>query len=268
MLSAFALRFIYRARCWYERVWLGRPNRSLVRYLPFDFVIKANSNRGAHEADVLRYIRSHTTIPVPRVYWSAQDSDSTYTLMKRVDGSILEARWPRFDDIQRTRIVAQLRAYVGQLRDLQPTHSNSLAVCGLGNTPCNDGRVSSMPFGPFDDEAGFNDHLIRAAELYLADEILNDIRASMTDDHRICFTHGDLTPRNIIVRDDGTIAAVIDWEYAGWYPEYWETVKALYCTMVVKDDRWDKAVRDFIPGNYERELQIDKSLSDRMVGAF
>jgi thiamine kinase-like enzyme len=44
--------------------------------------------------------------------------------------------------------------------------------------------------------------------------------------HEILFTHGDISPRNIMVRD-GHIAAIIDWQYAGWYPEYWEFVKAL-----------------------------------------
>jgi thiamine kinase-like enzyme len=43
--------------------------------------------------------------------------------------------------------------------------------------------------------------------------------------HRILLTHGDISPRNIMVRN-GHIAAIIDWQYAGWYPEYWEFTKA------------------------------------------
>ena len=35
------------------------------------------------------------------------------------------------------------------------------------------------------------------------------------------FTHSDITPRNILVKD-GKITAIVDWEMAGWYPEYWE----------------------------------------------
>ena len=38
-------------------------------------------------------------------------------------------------------------------------------------------------------------------------------------------THGDLLPRNILV-DGSTITAIIDWETAGFYPEFWE-----YCRM-------------------------------------
>ncbi|KAB8211171.1 hypothetical protein BDV34DRAFT_185276 [Aspergillus parasiticus] len=47
--------------------------------------------------------------------------------------------------------------------------------------------------------------------------------------HRTVFTHGDLQPKNIMVErtgsyEDGCPAfktTLIDWEVAGWYPEYW-----------------------------------------------
>src|SRR3954452_13593451 len=42
----------------------------------------------------------------------------------------------------------------------------------------------------------------------------------------IVMTHGDLHPRNIIVRDC-RIVAILDWECAGFYPEYWEYTKTL-----------------------------------------
>lgn len=44
-------------------------------------------------------------------------------------------------------------------------------------------------------------------------------------------THGDLTLGNLIISDGPgprRIAAIIDWEQAGWYPEYWEYFKLLY----------------------------------------
>ncbi len=65
------------------------------------------------------------------------------------------------------------------------------------------------------------------------------IRSSMREDHRMVMTHGDLHPRNIMVKLDADetsggggsgdvrVTALIDWELSGWYPEYWEFVKAL-----------------------------------------
>ncbi|KAK6840103.1 hypothetical protein PG987_005969 [Apiospora arundinis] len=39
------------------------------------------------------------------------------------------------------------------------------------------------------------------------------------------FTHGDLNPSNIFVRGD-EVVGIIDWETAGWYPDYWEYTSA------------------------------------------
>lgn len=39
-------------------------------------------------------------------------------------------------------------------------------------------------------------------------------------DHAV-FTHGDIERRNIMV-DECRVIGIIDWEYAGWYPDYWE----------------------------------------------
>ena len=36
------------------------------------------------------------------------------------------------------------------------------------------------------------------------------------------FAHGDIAPRNIMIDEKGNITGIIDWEYAGWYPDHWE----------------------------------------------
>jgi hypothetical protein len=45
--------------------------------------------------------------------------------------------------------------------------------------------------------------------------------------HCIVLTHSDFTPRNVLV-DQGKVVAILDWEMAGYYPGYWEYVKAYY----------------------------------------
>lgn len=42
-----------------------------------------------------------------------------------------------------------------------------------------------------------------------------------TSTYHTHFTHADLCPRNIVVMNEH-VAAIIDWGFAGWYPEYWE----------------------------------------------
>ncbi len=90
--------------------------------------------------------------------------------------------------------------------------------------------------GPFKDIKSFNDWLGMAATRQRPgpNGIIRDpYRDFLPDTGEVYFTHGDLTPGNIIISDTpstaGTreIVGVIDWEQAGWYPEYWEYCKLL-----------------------------------------
>ncbi|SJL01262.1 uncharacterized protein ARMOST_04580 [Armillaria ostoyae] len=71
--------------------------------------------------------------------------------------------------------------------------------------------------------------------------------------HKLCFSHRDLNKTNILVTEDGRLAAIIDWEAAGWFPEYWE-----YTSKVMQNvdseilaTFWD-AVGVFENGCYEK----------------
>lgn len=44
--------------------------------------------------------------------------------------------------------------------------------------------------------------------------------------HKSVFTHADMYPGNLILRDDKTVV-IIDWEHAGWYPSFWEYCKTM-----------------------------------------
>jgi thiamine kinase-like enzyme len=60
------------------------------------------------------------------------------------------------------------------------------------------------------------------------------------------FTHGDLRPANIIVTSTSPakVVAIVDWEQAGWYPDYWEYCKAMYTTDY--EGEWAKCISKFL----------------------
>lgn len=80
--------------------------------------------------------------------------------------------------------------------------------------------------GPFDNERQFNQFLFSRILNIVPDVLHYFATSSFGEDHEIVFTHGDLASRNILVDEDGHVTAVLDWENAGWYPEYWEYVRA------------------------------------------
>jgi thiamine kinase-like enzyme len=67
--------------------------------------------------------------------------------------------------------------------------------------------------------------------------------------HCTVLTHGDLQLKNIIVnrigtREDGSgrfEISLIDWEIAGWYPEYWE-----FCSSTIAC-RWKPDWLEIVP---------------------
>ena len=74
--------------------------------------------------------------------------------------------------------------------------------------------------------------------------------------YKIVFTHADLVPRNIIVKD-GHVAAIIDWGLSGWYPEYWEWTKAHYDAFPCED--WRGRLGDNLQP-YDFELQAEQDM--------
>jgi aminoglycoside phosphotransferase (APT) family kinase protein len=66
--------------------------------------------------------------------------------------------------------------------------------------------------------------------------------------------HGDLAPQNIIVQE-GKIVAIIDWETAGWFPEYWEYTQAWESAW--RWQEWRTRLGEFLDV-YEAELDIEQ----------
>lgn len=69
--------------------------------------------------------------------------------------------------------------------------------------------------------------------------------------HRPVFTHGDLQPKNIIVERLGDREGhpefritLLDWESAGWYPEFWEFCNATIACRFKPD--WLELVPDIL----------------------
>lgn len=178
------------------------------------------SNDTPNEAIALRFVKAYTTIPVPEVI----SSDWDRVTMEYVEGQTLQQAWPVLTPSQQSEILAQLSDYIAQMR--------SLGGISLGRL---DGQGVVVPSfmerwgGPFGSLREFHDWLANPLLTKQKDArsiYWHQITTQLGADYPIVFTHADIAARNIIIRD-GRIAAIIDWELAGWYPEYWEYVFAM-----------------------------------------
>ncbi|KAF1730833.1 hypothetical protein CRV24_008903 [Beauveria bassiana] len=198
-------------------------NRYVVRH--GDLITKYTISRdgmgsGDHpnEALALRFVKEHTTIPVPDVI----SSDWDRITMSFVEGQTLQQAWPVLTQDERSAILRDLKEYITQLRAISGNHVGRL-----------DGQGAVVPSiltrsgGPFATQGEFHHWLVRPSKRVNSQSMYwHQITMQLSNDCPIVFTHGDIAARNIMVRN-GHIVALLDWEFAGWYPEYWEYVFSL-----------------------------------------
>ena len=177
--------------------------------------------------------------------------------MKYVLGDSLETVWSSniLSPEEKRTIVKQAAGYINQLRRLEPPQKGIVASAELGR--CLDYRVGYKPFGPFISNEEFHSFLRGYVLLENCTQVFGE---SVTRCHnrryRTCFSHGDICLRNIIVRD-GKIVAMVDWQFAGWYPEYWEYTKAHFGLLNTPD--WYVEFEHAVP-QYDDELEAERAL--------
>ncbi|KAF2678982.1 kinase-like protein [Lentithecium fluviatile CBS 122367] len=196
-------------------------------------VVKTGDSVRLAEAAAMRLVRDLTTIPVPQVFNAYKDDDSGHIriVMEFIEGDVLNDVWDEFSLDQKMDIIQQLRRFFSQLRHIKG------AFIGA--------------YGPYEDEHAFNQGIATALQRSQHGAWVNmvsDMVLKSLHGHEVVMTHGGFCPRNIIVQ--GTkVVAVLDWGLSGYYPEYWEYVKALYRPAWesgwIKDGEVDKILQPY-----------------------
>lgn len=225
-------------------------------------VVKTHSSVDLAEAATMQFLATHTTLPVPRVHCAFKHGGRTYIAVERIQGTTLVDAWPTLSEAERTRVLAHLRKLLAEMRAL-PAPSDQIASC-IGGSLFN----SSIPhtrgelrFGPFASAQQFHVWLrlgFQLADLHEGmkdrDRIEKMIRQQDGPWPRPIFTHGDLNPANIMVRD-GQVVGILDWEYGGWYPPYWEYTSAFIGNQT--RPVWQDKIPQFLDPPCHGELEMD-----------
>jgi Phosphotransferase enzyme family len=239
-----------------ERV-LFRP--SVVRVNEFTMEKCGKPVAVLREVEAIKFINRHTSIPTPEIVDDAGTSGGAkaYFRMKHVPGESLRIAWSSMNSTQQSAVVAELRGYITQLRSLTQQNPGWIGSCSRG--PTQDQRINNgVPFGPLTNERAFNDLLLQPLEPYASPNLLQSYRSSLLENHKIVFTHGDLSGDNILVdAEQGRVTAILDWATAGWMPEYWEYRKARYGS---NHEQWWIGVVHGIMRRYDREWKVDAEL--------
>ncbi|KAG8161069.1 hypothetical protein KVR01_009333 [Diaporthe batatas] len=242
-----------------------RPHVGAAYTLTHRMIVKTGRDVRLDEAATMRFIAEHTTIPAPKVLSAFERKGTAYIVMEKIQGEELGKIWRRTSEQTRASLLDQLRQHLDQLRALPPPTEFAVGSCTGGSLQ--DFRQSCAPppvrFGPFRTIQDFHNWLregLKPGESTDLDpkdvEELNDMIARQEGPWPpSVFTHGDLNPSNILVRD-GKIVGIIDWEMAGWYPHYWE-----YTSLKIASDLvnpiWHDNVEKFLNPMPE-ELKMER----------
>ncbi|KAK6065384.1 hypothetical protein SCUP234_12587 [Seiridium cupressi] len=180
------------------------------------------------EVAAMRLVRERTSIPVPRTLKSFKqpECDVSVIFMEYVDGDPLDQAWDTFNQDQKQHIIAQLRCYLDELRQIKGEFIGSVD----GSVCCDQIFANrAHDYGPYESEEMFRSGIIKSLRACDANPAWTEVVAgfvrAMPKHDGAVLTHGDLVPRNILVKD-GLVAGIVDWEMAGFFPLYWEYTKA------------------------------------------
>lgn len=199
-------------------------------------IVKTGRRIHLTEGATMRYLAEETSIPVPKVYCSFLHKNRAYIVMERIRGDELPKAWKSLSEEALESIFAQLRLYIQELRSLTPPPGTGVESCVGGSLY--DSRIArgNPRFGPFKTIQEFHfwlrgDSRPEDLEGRKKDQDWHDAVEMMRQQDGPWpppkFTHCDLNPSNVLVRN-GKVVGIIDWEFSGWYPYYWEYTSAWY----------------------------------------
>ncbi|KAL1858881.1 hypothetical protein VTK73DRAFT_7739 [Phialemonium thermophilum] len=144
-------------------------------------------------------------------------------VMDYVPGETLDKAWPRLSEDDRRNIALDLRNLLDKMRSQTGPRASPYQISSCSGGPIRIARpIAVLKGGPFPDEHAFNRWVVDVLRRsHTPPPLLEALSSRFQSHHRVVLTHGDLAPRNIVVRE-GRLAGLVDWGFAGWLPEYME----------------------------------------------
>jgi len=192
-------------------------------------------------------------VPIPTVYAIIQSREkqrmATYILMHLVPGTMLLDTWTCLDRDRKTTIAKTLQVCFDQPRQLShPGYFGNID----GGPPLDDMFSATQGADEIktscEIESELIDCIMRIYSLGSGECMAHKTRyyqhvltTVLRGYGSPVFIYSDLQRENVMVQPDGLLA-ILDWEFASWYPTYWEYSTATYCNSGWDDD-WHECVR-------------------------
>ena len=241
-----------------------RTGQAIVTYGPH-LLIKYGQATPEREGQTLLYLEQNLSdFPAPRLYAMYYDNNDLFIVMERIKGRTLDLLWPNLSDDEKVSITHGLRRTFDRMREAPAPTPMFLGSVDRGPLPHHifwDPDHDRKFCGPFDNELDFNSAMLAQYQRIQEENQLPLYKqafysAHLGDvlrGHRSTLTHADVQRKNIIVVDQDAYTTecfgssrvvIVDWECAGWYPEYWEYFAAFVAFRW--NDDWPSRLEEFL----------------------
>ncbi|KAB8253500.1 kinase-like domain-containing protein [Aspergillus pseudonomiae] len=253
--------------------WFDIPFNAHIVQLPFGLVMKWTDRTSIEEAVAMQMAEA-AGLPVPKFLSCGEHQGDPFNrtfsiLMTRIPGVPLENSFDPLQVDTEEPWLYELRTCLHSMRRWRPPSSTS--ICSAIGTCLRSPRIPCHMMGPFTSKEEFYEYLLSPASPHgfasttEYKEALFCAKKLQDYSHRITFTHGDFKAHNILVDDHGHLSGFLDWESAGWYPEYWEFTTA----MRFGKGSWWYQVASWMGGDqYLDELASDIALNSLTVDSY
>ncbi|KAJ9266341.1 hypothetical protein DTO212C5_6428 [Paecilomyces variotii] len=253
-----------------------------------DIVVKYGGCINVWEGQALVYLERHVPeVPAPRLYAMYHDPHNPkqlFLIMQRVPGVQLNSIWPSLAQSEKDDIIAKLKLIFDAMRKTEcpwPDFFGGLDGGGVHHYLFYSQHGDRKFLGPFSSEPAFVEGLVGNYRALVERNNLPDYKARFYEKylprvlqgHRPTLTHGDVQQKNIMVventsrrNDQGGRSfdiVLVDWENAGWFPDFWEFFCASYPLHFQWDEDWSLRVQEFVqvwPAEMAMMQLIDREL--------
>lgn len=221
--------------------------RGMVVKCSEDLVAKViTGNEDYTEYTSLRFLEEWAPeIPAPRPHGFVIFGPFRVIFMSCIPGMTLAQAWPSLSHDEKLSIQRQLDEVFRRLRTIRQDDGKALGgVCGEGvkeirvyQCTLSKGITTAVQFSDLQFSAR---HYGSSTYVeFLRSFLENDPSTSMPGS---VFTHGDIRTANIMVKQDANgryiVTGILDWEYSGFYPEYYECIGLTRTLSLVDEDDW------------------------------
>jgi serine/threonine protein kinase len=236
----------------------GQPSigeQSIARVFP-GIIIKYGPRVKAEEYEAMKLVYRYTDIPIPKALDHVVDGNGDgYLVMTVIRGVQLTQVRSDLGDEEKSDLHRGLRHCLEQLRRIPSPWGSK--VCSVLGTSFVSFRVGERRIGPFATVKEFHQFLVGLCHPGPSRTAGDIIDRSHQITHRVCFTHGDFKLNNIMMHN-GRLSGIIDWETAGWYPEYWEYTLGHY--PFYRRDIFPRHMIEVVLPPYDAELDAEHEM--------